>query len=396
MASPYDFLLQLMQGGNQFGGDVQRQRDLIGGIGGNADLLAGFQPGQQAFQQLMGFNPQMSQDVRSTMMGAAQNPFGTGAGQSTLNEALQSGFRTDVGGLAQANDIRSQQQLRDFTSSAQNRANLQGGLAGSGMGASIANQAGRLAQSNAANVLQSQVGADEAAANRRMGALGEARAGQALAGGLAGQVGGLENQLSGQRLGALGQAGGLEGQASGQRLAALQSQGQLGLQEQLGRTNANQNLLNFQGQFGGLGMSPDQALKFQNQAANNFSQQGLADRVRNMNIGSGGGGGRPAAAPTINISGGGGGGGSDKGLQGIGNDLDMRRFLEARRRQNSPGFGGGGLARPLLDSPDLASEMGRNPVAGAEAQAFFGDPRITQVLTQLFGQQASGLASLLG
>jgi hypothetical protein len=367
---PFDFLMQLMRGGGQ--GQFGAQQGLV-------DAIGGFQPGQQAFGQLMGFDPRMSEDVRSLMMGAAQNPFGTGSGAATLEQMLSTGAPTDVSGLAQAGRAQANQAFQDFNRASRERATLQGGLAGSGQAAQQAEAANRLAQDMFGREMQAQVGAQEAATGRRMGALGEARAGQALSGGLAGQVGGLENQLSGQRLSALQSAGGLEGQSSGQRLQAL-----------LGQAGAGQNLLNSQLQFGGPGMNASDALNFTTEAMGRMGQAG-----QNLNMmGAQGGSSIPQQSPLAMSqvhrpsTGVGPSGGQDQGAASLRDFLDRSNFMFGKSMS--------GLSAPNVPLGSNAAEMGRNPVAGAQMEALFGNPQIAQVLMQLFGQQAGGMAGLMG
>lgn len=211
----------------------------------------GFGAGMDPFiQQLQGFKPELAGDVRGTLSGIMQDPWGGTAG-GTLEEMLTTGAPTDVSGIGEASAIRGNRAFEQLTGAAQERAAISGGLAGSGFQRGQQRIGGDIADMMQARMLEAGVGAQEAASGRRMGALGLNLQGQGLAAQTAQGLGGLENQLSGQQLQALLGGGGLAGQQAGLNLQGLLGAGGmaegmagLGLQGQIAQATGGQNFLN--------------------------------------------------------------------------------------------------------------------------------------------------------
>jgi hypothetical protein len=237
-----------------------QQQGFIGGLGtadtSNMQNIMNMLQGPQGagmnpfIQQLMGFKPELAGDVRGTMAGIMQDPWG-GTARGTLDEVLTTGAPTDVSGIGEAASIRANRALEQAMGAGRERAALSGGLAGSGFQRYGQRVAGDVADMIQQSMLEAGVGAQEAAAGRRMGALGLNLQGQGLAAGTAGQLGGLENQLSGQQLQALLGGGGLAGQQAGLDLQGLMAAGglagdidRLGYGAKQAQAGAGQDFLN--------------------------------------------------------------------------------------------------------------------------------------------------------
>lgn len=262
MASPYDFVLQLMKG-TPGGVDTSQQQGFIQNMMPDLSGLQGFQPSQQAFQGLMGFNPQMSGAVRGGLEGIISDPWGGGAAKGTLEEMLSTGRPTDVSGIGEAAARRGNLAFEQLTGGAQEQAAISGGLASSGFANKQAGIAGNIADMIQSRMLEAGVGAQESAAGRSLAALNPALAARGMGMQAAGTLGGLEGMFSGQRLGALGQAAGAEQGINAQMLQKLLGTAGLDLAGKSAQAGAGQNLLNFMGTqtgAGGPGMNAANAL----------------------------------------------------------------------------------------------------------------------------------------
>jgi hypothetical protein len=335
-------------GGGRFGGgnpwgdfekrsglDLQslfgQQQGYIQGLGspetgtmrGAMGALQGFRAGgmDPFIQQLLGFKPELAGDVRGTMAGIMQDPWGGTAG-STLEQMLTTGAPTDVSGIGEAAKMQGARAFEQMTGAARERAAAGGGLSGSGFAAKQARMGGDIADMIQSRMLEAGVGAQEAAAGRRMGALGQHLAGQGLAAQTAQGLGGLETALSGQQLEALLGGGGLAGQQAGMGLQALLGAGglasdidRLGFAGQQAQAGAGQSFLSMlpgfaqSGAFQGGPMSPHMLAQYIGAVggAENLNLQGrmsmMNPYMRNPTR---------ASAPAAQA---GGGGGRDKGVE---------------------------------------------------------------------------------
>jgi hypothetical protein len=268
--------MQLIQPQYQQGAEMRQTGDWIRGLGSpNLSSLEGFEPGMQAFNQLMGFNPQVSDPVRGALTDVMQNPFGPegGVAQNTLNEMLETGAPTDVSGITDAAGMRGSQMMREMGLQSQERAALRGGLSGSGADAAQNRALQAMLSDLNARSLEAGVGAQEAATGRRGRALDQFLGGRGLSANAAGTLGNLEGQATGQRLGALTSAGGLESAASGQRLSrdtSIANMLQRGQISQAGMGLDMAKFLETMGQGGGMGMTKGGALSFMNAAARGY------------------------------------------------------------------------------------------------------------------------------
>jgi hypothetical protein len=252
------------RGGNMGGLNLNQlfgqQQDWLQNMGPNLGNMqnimqqlqgGGFGAGMDPFiSQLQGFNPQLAGDVRGTLSGIMQDPWG-GTARGTLDEMLTTGAPTDVSGIGEAGAMRGNRMFEQLTGAARERAAAGGGLSGSGFANQQARIGGDIADMMQARMLEAGVGAQEAASGRRMGALGLNLQGQGLAAQTAQGLGGLENQLSGQQLQALLGGGQLAGQQGGLNLQAMLGAGGLAegmagldLQGQIAQASGGQNFLN--------------------------------------------------------------------------------------------------------------------------------------------------------
>jgi hypothetical protein len=365
MPVPWDFLLQLIggRGGAQFG----QAQNWIAGLGDpNLSALQGWQPGMQAFGQLMGFNPQVSGDIRSALSGIMQDPWGGTAGaRGTLEEMIQTGAPTSAEDIYGAGAARANRMFRDLSGQATERAAISGGLTGSGLAERQMRMGGDIAEMFAARGAEADVALQEAAKGRRMGGLGMHLQGRGLAAQTGLGLGGLEAQLSGQRLGALGQAGGLESAANAQRLAQSQSISEMLQKGQLAQAGLGLDAARLAATTGAGGpmMTPDRALNFmmsamrgaggtENALARARMQSGMQMQGDSMArimrlMGMYGGGGNPTSAS----------GGSAAATSGPPTmaEVEMERLRLADEMINPKGIKAMARTKPALHVPGYGS-----------------------------------------
>lgn len=235
---------------------AQEQRGRIGDISAGPDVQA--QTGQisNLVNQLRGF-----QAKGGNLVSQLQDfqPL-QGPARGTLDEILQSGLPTDVGGITEAASIRAGQEFESLSDKINERLASQGLLSSTARTGQIAKAKGQLAERVGAAGLEAGVSAAEAASGRRQAGVGQALgvSGQQLGA----QGAALTGQIarSGQQLAAQQAALGGAGTAAGLNLQAGQGNQAAQLAASQGRAGAGQRFISsppvFTGQTQGLFAQP--------------------------------------------------------------------------------------------------------------------------------------------